>query len=361
VVANIARIDGTDQAWYADKPAWHGLGTVTPGARTAKQVIRAVPVFRVPVRTSPVFAKIGGRMIAVPDRVATHRQGSTDVLGIVSTEYELIQDTDGLLTMEAVVNAARRTSFVTAGLLGRGERAFASIDLSRVVTLRIKRDPSRQESHLFGTWAHDGTSALRVGLWHNRVECQNMLNAALAHGERSGMLVSIRHTGDVADNLREAQRILGFVEKVAKAHVAEMNALAEIPVTPKWLAEFTELLVPIPPTMDRKGSREDARELILGLYQHSRTLEGVPKSAYRAYQAVAEYADHKRPLRIGADTPALVAADKRFRSITEGPAADLKVRAAELIRQEFIVSPAKPVHELVVAQRAEFSAAARKA
>jgi len=33
--ANIARIDGTDQAWYADRPAWHGLGTVTAGTRTA--------------------------------------------------------------------------------------------------------------------------------------------------------------------------------------------------------------------------------------------------------------------------------------------------------------------------------------
>jgi phage/plasmid-like protein (TIGR03299 family) len=334
---NIARIAGTDQAWYADKPAWHGLGTVTEGARTARQVIKAVPVFRTPVVTAPVYMKVGGKYVAIEDRVATRRQGSDVALGIVSTDYELIQDTDGLLTMEAVVNAARRASFVTAGLLGRGERAFASIDLSRVVDLRIKRDPSRHESHLFGTWAHDGSGALRIGLWHNRVECQNMLNAALAYGEGKGLVVSIRHTGDVADNLAEAQRVLGIVEKVAKAHVQQMNALAEIPVTPKWMRDFVEVLVPIPAEMDRKGSREEARDLILGLYAKSPTLVGVPQSGYRAYQAVAEYADHKRPLRIGADTPTLVAADRRFRSITEGPAAELKSTALEILVNDLIV------------------------
>jgi phage/plasmid-like protein (TIGR03299 family) len=335
---NIARIDGTDQAWYADKPAWHGLGTVTPGARTARQVMKAVPQFRKPIELAPAYAKIGGRWIEDPDRRYTHRQGSTVLLGVVSDEYPPIHDGDALRTMEAVVNAARRSSFVTAGLLGKGERGFASIDLSRVVDLRVKRDPSRHESHLFGTWSHDGEAALRVGLWSNRVECQNMLNAATASATRSGMLVSIRHAGDVAEALVEAQRILGFAEKVARAHVAEMNALAAIPVKPKWMRDFVEVLVPIPAEAERKGSREDARDLILGLYAKSPTLVGVPQSAYRALQAVTEYADHGRPLRIGADTPTLVAADRRFRSITEGPAAELKVRALDLLRQEFLVS-----------------------
>lgn len=341
---NIARIDGTDQAWYADKPAWHGLGTVTPGTRTARQVIRAVPVFKKPVVTSPVFAKMGGRFIEIPDRLATHRQGSQDVLGIVSTDYQLIQDADGLLTMEAVVNAARRSSFVTAGLLGKGERAFASIDLSRVVNLRIKRDPSRQESHLFGTWAHDGSGALRVGLWHNRVECQNMLNMALASAEGKGMLVAIRHTGNVADNLAEAQRVLGLVEKTAARHVELMNALADIPVKPKWMREFAEYIVELPGDDDLGKraitAREDARDLILGLYQNSKTLVGVPQNAYRAHQAVVEYADHARPMRIGADTPALVAADRRFRSITEGPAAAMKDRSLTYITDTLLVGSA---------------------
>lgn len=340
---NIARIDGTHQAWYADKPAWHRLGTVTPGARTAKQVVKAVPMFQREIEAWPVFAKINGHgMVAVPDRVATVRHGTTDVLGIVSTDYEKISDADAVRVLEAVVAAAKRASFVTAGLLGKGERGFASIDLSRIVNLTIKRDPSRHESHLFGTWSHDGTSALQAGLWNNRVECQNMLNAALASSSGKGVLVSIRHTGDVADSLREAQRVLGFVEATVKAHVAEMNALQDIPIgKPKlWLPLFTEVVVPPvddPANHERAAkSRQEARETIAHLFIGSGTLHGVPMSAYRAYQAVAEYADHYRPLRIGADTPTAEAADRRFRSITEGPAADMKARALDWLRAEFL-------------------------
>lgn len=338
---NIARIDGTDQAWYADKAAWHGKGLVTAGCRTASGVVRAIPIFRKRIVKKPIAVRFNGHWTEIEDRFATVREGQNIVLGIVSDEYELIQDTDGLLTLQAVVNAARRASFVTAGLLGKGERAFASIDLSRVIDLRIKRDPSRQESHLFGTWAHDGSGALQVGLWHNRVECQNMLNMARADAESKGLLVSIRHTGDVAASLEDAQRVLGVIEITARKHVEMMNALVDVPVKPKWMREFAEFVVEMPTDPDELGkraktSREDARDLILGLYENAPDLVKIPRSAYRAHQAVVDYADHHRPLRIGKDTPSDVAADRRFRSIIEGPAAAMKDRSLDYIRTQLL-------------------------
>ena len=340
---NIARIDGTDQAWYADKPAWHGKGIVTQGARTAKQVIRAIPIFKKRIVKKPVAVRFNGHWTEIEDRFATVREGQNVVLGFVTDEYEVVQDSDGLLVMESVVNAARRASFVTAGLLGKGERTFASIDLSRVIDLRIKRDPSRHETHLFGTWAHDGTGALNIGLWDNRVECQNMLNAATASASGKGLLVTIRHTGDVAASLEEAQRVLGLVEVKAKAHVELMTALMDTPVTPKWMRQFAEFVVEMPTDPDvlgkrAKSNREDARDLILGLYQNAPDLVKVPRSAYRAHQAVVDYADHHRALRIGGDTPTEVAADRRFRSIIEGPAAAMKDRSLDYIRTQLLAT-----------------------
>jgi hypothetical protein len=177
---NIARIEGTDQAWYQGHPAWHKLGTVTPGAKTAKAVIRAVPVFRKRIEVAPVYMKVGGRMDRDRGPRGDLSAGLDGRAGDRLDDYERIQDTDGLLTMEAIVNAARRASFVTAGLLGKGERAFASIDLSRVIDLRIKRDPSRHESHLFGTWAHDGSSALQL----RPVEQPRRVPEHAQHGDR---------------------------------------------------------------------------------------------------------------------------------------------------------------------------------
>ena len=346
---NIAKINDRWQAWYADKPAWHNLGEVTIGAKTAEQVIRAVPMFRKAIETTPVFAKIGGKWVEVPDRVATYRHGTSDVLGIVSTDYEKISDADAVRTAEAIIKASDerkvKAGFVSAGLLGKGERAFASIDLSRITNLKVKRDPSKHQAFLFATWAHDGTEAYRVGLWGNRIECQNMRNMALAAAAKSGMLVSIRHSGDMEASLDEARRVLGFVEQTINADVALMNALQDIPIRKPtlFLPDFTEYVVPQvdePEKHERAArSRDEAREVIKSLFANSSTLVGVPNSAYRAYQAVAEYGDHYRAIRLGDVDPA-VAADRRFRSITEGPSADMKARALEYLRQEFEVPAA---------------------
>lgn len=354
---NISRIDGTDQAWYADKPAWHGLGTVTPGAKTAKQVVRAVPQFRKPVILVPVAVRVGGRWVEDPDMRATIRQGSTSPMGYVSPEYEKLGDEDALAILETVIRTVgerkAKAGFVSAGLLGaKGARGFASIDLTRVFgkALNVKRDPSRQESFLFADWTHDGSGALNPGLWNNRVECNNMLDMAKAYGEAHGLMARIVHKGDIAAQVREAQKLLGLTELVAREHVALMNALVDIPIAkPKlFLAGFTEYVVPALPADGEKHeraakSRDEAREAIAGLFTRSATLVGVPHSAYRAYQAVAEYADHVRPLRIGAQVDASVAADRRFRSITEGPAADMKGRALDYIRAEFMAPVAVKV------------------
>lgn len=351
---NIARIKGTDQAWYADKPAWHALGQVTPGARTAAQVCKAIPLFRKPILLAPVAAKIGGKWVEIADKRATYRGGTDQPLGIVTSDFPTdLNDFAALQLLEAVLQMAStsriKPGFTSAGLLGKGgTRGFASIELTRVFgdMLKVKRDPSRHESHVFATWGHDGESAYRAGPVNNRIDCQNMTNAGLAYGEREGVLARIIHAGDMQAAIREATKVMGFVEAAVKANTALMNALQDVPINkPKlWLPLFTEVVVPQvedPANHERAArSRTEAREAISGLYMNSKTLVGVPMSGYRAYQAVAEYADHARPLRIGADVPVEVAADRRFRSLYEGPAAEMKSRALDWLRAEFI-TPAK--------------------
>lgn len=349
MVANISRLDGTDQAWYADRPAWHGLGTVSKGAKTAEQVERSVPAFRKPVILVPVAAKIGGKWVEQDDTFATVRTGTQVAMGYVTKSYEELTDGDALRLLEAVITEIgdkARAGFVTAGLLGaKGQRGFASIDLTRVfgAALKVKRDPSRQESHIFGDWTHDGTGAMHIGAWNNRVECNNMLDMANEYGQRHGLIARIRHAGDIKAQVEEAQRVLGLVELTAQKHVALMNALQDQPVDLKWMRGFVPLVVRPEEAYKDLGkrtlkNRAEAENNIVDLFKHSKTLVGVPNSAYRAYQSIAEYADHFRPLRIGPETPLAVAADRRFRSITEGPAADLKARGLELIRQEFEIS-----------------------
>jgi hypothetical protein len=103
----------------------------------------------------------------------------------------------------------------------------------------------------------------------------------------------------------------------------------------KFIPEFTEELIPIPEDMKRPASREDARSAIAFLFRKSENMVDVPQSAYRLHQAVVEYADHWRPLRIG-EANDIQVAERRFRTATEGAGADLKTRSLELLRQQYM-------------------------
>lgn len=343
MVANIhRRLDGTHQALYVGRPAWHGLGEVIDTAQTADQIYERVFGKRV-ISLVPAAARLGGKWVEQEDRRWTADKKAGVAYAVVSADYPLIQDIDALRMLHAVTKASKkRAAIVSAFSLGNGARNAATLDLTLLLgekALQIKHDESGLEAFLVGEWSHDGSGALKFMDAVNRVDCQNMLNAANIRAESRGRLVRIIHSGSdqtVADQLREAERILGFAVDNTKLSVKILNAIADLSV-PKpdfWFRDFTEVLVPIPDEMERKGSRMDQRQLLIELFQHSPNLQTVPKGPYRGLQAVTEYADHFRQLRVG-DKPAREVSERRFRSISEGPAADLKSRAVELIRQEF--------------------------
>lgn len=335
------RLDGTHMALYVGKPAWHELGEVLEARQTSAQIVRKVFGKRV-VESVPAYAKLGGKIIEVPEFRALADVRGKQVFGYASPEFVPIQDGEALAVAEQIIKSKRKAIWSSAGALGNGARGFASIDLTAVLgadALAIKGDPSAQQAFLFVDWSHDGSSAVKYGRWRNRVDCNNMLDAANSAAAKSGRLARIIHRGgeqSMAAQVKEAEEVLGFVVHDLKLNTKFLNQLAAIslPKPDAWFAEFSEILVPIPEDMERKSTREETRDLLTALWQSSKTLVTVPKSPYRGLQVVAEYADHFRNLRVS-DVNAALVPEKRFRTITEGPAADLKARAAELIRQEF--------------------------
>lgn len=337
------RLDGTFMALYVDKPAWHGLGDVVDLPQTADAIYRDVFGKRVIV-TVPAAARIGGRWVEQDDTRFTADKKSGQVFAPVSATYQPIQDINALRILEALPKVAgkRKAAFVSAFALGNGARAAATLDLTRYLgakALQVIRDQSPLEAFLVADWAHDGSGALKVMDSVNRVDCQNMLNAANINAANRGRLIRIVHSGSeltMAEQLREAEKILGFAVESTKTSIKFLNQLANIalPRPDQWFRDFTELVIPIPADMERKGSRQETRDLLRDLWQHSPTLAGVPKSPYRGLQAVTEYADHFRPLRI-AEANAAAVPERRFRSITEGPGTELKTLAVKLLREEF--------------------------
>ncbi len=331
---------------YADEKPWHPeVGSIVIGAMTAEQVIKRSRSnggkgLGFVVDTYPAYAKIAGRYVEAPEHRAIARVDTHEVFGYASAEYKPIQNVDALRTLEAVAKT-KQAGFISAGAIGNGAKLFATMDLSKLTDVKIPGDPSKQKAMMCATWSHDALEALRIGFWNRRIECANMRAMWVAEQERGGALtVRVRHTGDVAGQIEDARRILGFATDAIASHTKLMAQLAEISVSKKWLEdEFLPLLIPIPTEMERPASREEARAAIADLYANSKNLHGVKASAYRVLQAVDEYADHYRPLRTAQSD---VAALRRMKALLgEGPAAELKSRALDLLRQEFELTPAK--------------------
>jgi hypothetical protein len=284
-------------AVYGDgEPAWHNLGTVVAGAFSPDDAMRIAQTDYL-VETAPLLARIGDKLVEVEGSRATYRSDNNAILGVVSDDYRIIQNRTPMQLLMDIVGT--------------------------------------KEAGLVAQWWHTGTGAFTVGPSMVRTACQNMANAQISYAEGKGQLVRVAHVGDMENMLDEARRILGYAERKILGFVDLMKALADAPIRQTdWITGFSEMLIPIPPEMERPALRIAAREGIKDLYLHSKSLVGVPETAYRAYQATTEYADHYRPLRTA--EPVLVAS-RRFTSTVDGPAADLKERALRLLREEFEV------------------------
>lgn len=355
------RSDGTWAAYYAYKPAWHSLGEVGMAELTPRQAFERVFNKRV-ITTVPAFARIKGRYVEVPATRFTADEKAGTIFAPVGADYPPISDLTVLNLLYALAKGSRkRAAIASVFMLGNGARASATVNLTKLIgekALQVIRDRSAIEAWLVADWAHDGNGSLSFMDGVNRVDCNNMLTAARASAERRGKLVRIIHAGSeqtITEQLHEAEIILGFATREIKSSVKLLNELAQIslPKPDRWFAGFAELLVPAPRPQDggerMAKSREATRELLTELWQSSKTLTGVPKTPYRALQVVAEYGDNLRPLRIagapvngklilgdGAQLDAArAAAERRFRSNVEGPSAELKGQALELLKQEF--------------------------
>jgi phage/plasmid-like protein (TIGR03299 family) len=336
MVANIAtNAAGEYAAVYVGKPAWHNLGKVVTDAMTPQEALDAAGTGYI-VEGAPLFAIINDEAVEVQDRVANYRTDTGAILGIVSTEYPIIQNITPMQILMAIAQTGQ-AGIVSHAALGKGERLFAVLDLKRLTDLRVPGDPSRIDAFMVAQWWHDGTGALSFGPSAVRVDCQNMANAQMAYAEGKGLLVRIPHVGNLDAKIEEARRVLGFAEQRVADFVDMLGVLATIKIPQPeeaWLGGWLEKVVPIPPEMERPLARRATREAITRLYFESETLIGVPHTAYRALQAVTEYADHYRPVRVS--DRELVPA-RRFTSSVDGPAARTKADALRLLREEFEV------------------------
>lgn len=305
---------------YAGEVPWHGLGSKLPANATYEEVAQLAGFYHVEER--PLF--MPGLATPVPDRKALVRADTGDYLATVGDGYEVMQFAD--LARAGVAAAGEfQAIWHTAGTLGaKGIKGWMLAELPGV--LRVQHDESVIRKYVVLSTGHDGYTTTHLKNTGIRVVCQNTLTAA-ARG--AGMGWRMAHKPGSKVKLEAAVDAFKHALRGYEQFGELANAMVQVRLNTEQVVQVLNHALPLdtaedaPPQEAQRAARARVLELhetAIGLNDHLRG------TAWGAYQAWTEYADHNRGVKQLADGST---AARRLDSIWFGAAAQLKQRAMD--------------------------------
>lgn len=184
--------------------AWHGLGQIVDDYPTSEEaIIHAGLNFE--VEKKPISITESGEEI--PTHFATVRNDTSQILGVVGSKYEVVQNRTAFSFFDYLVkDSDSGIKYETAGALGNGERIFITAKMPDV--LKVGRN-DEIEQYIFLTTSHDGSGSIMAAFTPVRIVCNNTLNAAMRNHSNA---VYIKHTANAESKLHEAARIISISE-----------------------------------------------------------------------------------------------------------------------------------------------------
>ncbi len=288
--------NGKASMFYVGDPPWHGLGTPLNEPVTAAQAIKAANLDW-DVAKIPLFAMDGQTRCRIPRMYAlvpADRWGRDNcpVFGTVGENYTILQNDDAFSFFDPIVgkNAA---IYHTAGALGDGERIWVLAKLPSDIRV-IGDDISNK--YLLLSNSHDGQGSVQIKFTPIRVVCQNTLTMAL----QKGPTIRVSHTRDLHERLKNAEHILGLINKRFEDIEKAFRAMTQVKISSARLSEYLSLVFPNPPYSENKQSIARIhryRTLAEHFFANGTGTEirGVAGTLWAAYNGVAELVDYHGP------------------------------------------------------------------
>lgn len=306
---------GRAAAFFAGQPAWHRLGTLVADCQTSEQAIDLAGL-NWSVEKSPLFIQsAAGGLLPVAGHFACVRQDTGAALGVVGRDYRIFQNRQAFDFMDNIVGE-KLAMFETAGALKGGRRVWMLARIPR--ELRVAKDDI-VHPYVLLTNSHDGTSGVRIIPTSIRVVCQNTLNLALNRSDASqGM--TIHHTQSLVGKVAAAREKLQIVVSRFDKFEEEAQMLANRSMSQKDLTEYFTGLVA---GRSEKQQKKILESLLANFENERQSLEGVRGSAWAAYNAASEWADHEMRVLGKGDAQT----EARLNSIWFGASHEFKQRA----------------------------------
>ena len=157
---------------------WHQKGNVLSGYPTIDEAVKASGLTWDVVKY-PLFAEIqasdnGESNLEPIPQFALMRSSDNQFYGTCSDDYKIYQNSEAFDWCRPLVESGE-WKLETAGALKNGQTCWILLNQGTVSIL----PEDKLNQYLLLTWAHDGRTAVRLGLTSIRVVCNNTLTQAL--------------------------------------------------------------------------------------------------------------------------------------------------------------------------------------
>jgi len=241
------------------------------------------------------------RWLVLPNHVATYRDDTNALLGVVGSRYVPVQNRDAFGWVERFLG--KDIEYITtAGHYGGGQRTFVCLDMGGFEV--CPGDEVRR--HLIVTNSHDGSSNLVFHIVGARLACQNMLNFA---GTRKDATIKIRHTAGAGEIIDEVSKVWAKV-KAGFMQIEDMfGSMAQTKISPERHNALIRHALGITDTQMEayKASTDQSRKprwvnelaRVEEAYAEHPGHEFGEGTVWGTYNALTAYYDHYRNVRGG--------------------------------------------------------------
>lgn len=204
-------IDIYDNAVYSKVGAWHGLGLVVQEDMTPRQAL-TLGGLDITVNDYPIYFRdsFGVEHLVPTNRINVREIAGIDPIqyGVVSSGYHIIQPADVADFATALLEEGKgKVKVESVGSIRNGEKMWLLLKGEEF-------DVANGDGifpYILLSNGHDGNTTFRVDPTTVRVVCSNTMHMVIPRfdtGELGRSAISIRHTANVMERLKEAQRAL---------------------------------------------------------------------------------------------------------------------------------------------------------
>ena len=294
-----------------EKP-WHGLGVILENAPTIDVAIQESGLdWQVEVWPSFVQSP-DGSLIEVPERNAVVRTDINKVIGSVGNRYTVYQNDEMWSFIEAFQDKTD-CKLETAGSLRNGRNTWV---LAKNQELEYLAGDPVEEYFVFRN-SFDGSSPIMVMFTNIRVVCNNTMQMAIRGANN---IFKVRHTINAQNNLDEVQKALGYREKYQVRMLESMKVMLAKNMTATDTTDFLEnVIFPKARQVKQVVGADGKVNTVMEITKRAETMRsnrieavsnlvetgagadiaGVRGTAYGMFQALVEYADHEKQIKVG--------------------------------------------------------------